>query len=255
MKLSNFSFGIILLAAGCISQTKTEYVRGPQKDELSFSIESPELNRIYPGDELYIRVSSFDDVAFNFFGTQTENRQNSFANDISVSMISYAVNDSGYIFFPTLGHVLVKGLTIDEMTDKMEKLLSEYFNQPAVIIKMVNKNVSVIGEVRLPGHYTYTKGHLNIFEALSLAGDATLNGNKNEVVLIREVNQEVKKVTLDLTSEKILSSPYFFVESNDVIYVKSRHSAHWNITASTYSLILTSVTTFILILNYVNYSH
>lgn len=245
---------ICFLMIGCISTSKTEYTRSIDKDILTYKSEFPQVIRVNNGDELYIKVSSFDEVAYNFFGTQTENRQMSFANDVTVSLLSYVVNDSGNIYFPLLGNIYVKGLTVGEVTDKMKNLLVEYLNQPTVIVKLVNKNVSVLGDVRLPGHYTYTKERLNIFEALSLAGDATLNGNRNEVVIIRKENQDINKITLDLTKDEIFTSPYFYVVSNDVIYVKSRHSSHWNITASTYSLILSSITTFVLILNYVRLS-
>jgi len=225
-------------------------MRSKQGKNVIYSDVSKEIERIEPCDQLYIRVSSFDDVSYNFFSTQADNSQMNYGNEIAINLVSYTVNDSGSIYFPIIGDIYLMDLTIEEATEKMQKLLSEYFNQPTVLIKHVNKKITILGEVRNPGHYIYTKERLNIFEALSIAGDITIHGNKRQIILIRERDNKIFKNTVDLRNDKIIISPHFYLHSDDIIYVKSRSTALWSITASTYSLILSSITTFLLILRY-----
>jgi len=241
---------VIIVLSSCVSTRKLEYVRSKQDQDISFQTAVKEIQRIKPGDQLYIRVSSFDDISYNFFSTQAENNQMNYGNEIAVALISYTVNDSGKIYFPILESIYLKDLTLEEATIEMQKRLSEYFNQPTVIIKFVNKKITILGEVRSPGHYFFTKERLNILEAIGIAGDITIHGNKKHVMLIREEEDKIYKERIDLTDSQLLSSPDYFVHSGDIIYVRSRITAMWSITASTYSLILSSITTFLLVLSY-----
>jgi len=241
---------VIIVFSSCVSQRKHEYARSGKDKDMSYQTAGKEMQTIKSGDQLYIKVSSFDDISYNFFSTQAEHNQMNYGNEISVSLISYTVNDSGEIYFPILGTIYLKDLTLDEATIKMQRLLSEYFNQPSVIIKFVNKKITILGEVRNPGHYIFTKERLNILEAFGIAGDITKHGNKKQVILIREKEDKILKETVDLTDKKLFNSPDYFVQSGDIIFVKSRSTALWSITASTYSLILSSITTFLLVLSY-----
>jgi polysaccharide export outer membrane protein len=113
----NFSFFIVLtclILTSCIPQKHLEYIQDPVLEKKIYQLHEKSANLIKPNDELYIRVSSFDDVAFNFFSTQTTASSMSLGTKESISLISYSVNDSGSIYFPILGHVYVKDLTIDE---------------------------------------------------------------------------------------------------------------------------------------------
>lgn len=243
---------VCVLMIGCIPQKKLEYLQGKSSKIVTYPILPAEKIRINPGDELYIRISSFDEVQYNFFSSQAENRQMNFSNDISVSLVSYEVNDSGYVNFPLIGYIYVAGLTIEQATDHFKTALSEYTNQPTVLIKLVNKKVSVIGEVARPGQYNYTNDRLMIFEALSLAGDITVYGDKKKVYILREEGDHVKKIPVDLTEEIMLSTENLHVMQNDVIYVPPLQSKTWSIESIPFHLILSTITTFILVLNYVN---
>jgi polysaccharide biosynthesis/export protein len=242
---------IVLAQFSCISQKKLEYVQKPVLDENIYPLHEKAILRIKPNDELYIRVSSFDDVAFNFFSTQTNASALSFGTEASISLISYSVNDSGNIYFPILGNIYVNGLTVEDVTDKLKGLLSEYFNQPAVLVKLVNKKITVTGEVRLPGTYTYTKDRINIFEALSLAGDITINGKRNNVYIIRTVNDSIVKAKIDMTQEDLLLNKNYYLQANDIVYVQPRNSAKWNVVAVPVTLVLSTITTFLLVYSYI----
>jgi polysaccharide export outer membrane protein len=234
----------------CISQKKLEYLQDPVNEEKIFPLHEKAVIRIKPNDELYIRVSSFDDVAYNFFSTQTNANSMSFGTEASISLISYSVDDSGYIYFPIMGKIQVKDLTIDEVTTKLKNLLSEYFNQPAVLVKFVNQKISVLGEVRQPGSYSYTKDRINIFEALSMAGDVTIHGNRKDVYLIRTVNDSIVKTKINLTKDELLFNKNYYLQANDIIYVQSNSSVKWSAVAVPITLVLSAITTFLLLYTY-----
>ncbi len=242
---------VVFSLFSCISQKKIEYMQTPTPDENVYQLHKKEITRIKPNDELYIRVSSFDDVSYNFFSSQTAANSMSFGTDASISLISYSVDDSGYIYFPIVGKIMVKELSVDELTSKLSTLLSEYFNQPAVLVKIVNKKISVLGEVRLPGSYAYTKDYINILEALSLAGDITVNGDRKDVYVIRTVNDSVVKSKIDLTKDDLLFNKNYYLQTNDVVYVQARPSVKWSVISVPITLILTSITTFILVYSYI----
>jgi polysaccharide export outer membrane protein len=245
------AIALVLSLFSCISQKKLKYMQTPASDENVYLLHKKEIIRIKPNDELYIRVSSFDDVSYNFFSSQTSSNSMSFGTDASISLISYSVDDSGYIYFPIVGKIMVKELSIDEVTSKLSKLLSEYFNQPAVLVKIVNKKISVLGEVRLPGSYAYTKDNINILEALSLAGDITVNGNRKDVYVIRTVNDSIVKAKIDLTRDNLLINRNFYLKANDIVYVQARPSVKWSVISVPITLVLSSITTFILVFSYI----
>ena len=110
---------------------------------------------VKPGDELYISVSSLDDVEYNFFTNQAAiNRQN-LTNELSVSLVTFTVNEAGYISYPITGDIFVQNKNVDQIAKQLQDILKSYFNQPSVTVKKVNKMITVLGEVNAPGQYTY----------------------------------------------------------------------------------------------------
>lgn len=251
-KLALFVFpAFIMLITSCVSVEKLSYFADSDRDMIS-ELQNPEQNRIKPKDELYIKVSSFDDVAYNFFTNQQSANFSSFQNEQSISLNSFAVNDSGYIYFPILGQVAMKGLTVEEGADKLKVLLSEYFNQPTVILKLVNKKITILGEVLRPGSYLYTKERLNVLEAIGLAGDINQFGNRETVVLIREQDGKLIKRTLNLNTANIFTDRDFFLQQDDILYVEPQGTKRWTAISSPWALTLTTLTTLLLILNYIS---
>lgn len=234
----------------CIPQSKLEYLQNPVTDNNFYTMHDREVITIKPNDELYIRVSSFDDISFNFFSTQTNASALSYGSEASISLISYSVSDSGYIDFPILGHIQVANLTVEEAASKLKSLLSEYFNQPTVLVKIVNKKITVIGEVNQPGSYSYTSDRITIFEALALAGSTNIHSDLKSVYLIRSIDNVIVKTKLDLTSDEILFGNHYYLQTDDVVYVKPRNSLKWEVISTPISVALSTITTALLILNY-----
>ena len=134
----------------------------------------------------------------------------------------YLVSDDGFIKFPMLGKIQAAGLTSKQLEDTISHRLIErkLLYDPIVTARFLNFRVTVLGEVNRPGVVYAPNEQLSILEAIGLAGDLTIFGIRDNVMLIRQEGAEKLAIRLDLSSSKILQSPYFFLKSNDVIYVE-----------------------------------
>jgi polysaccharide export outer membrane protein len=182
--------------------------------------------QIQINDLLSIIVSSSSPEATVIFNAPNEsaNITSSAAAAANTLTIGYLVNQNGDILFPVLGTVHVLGLTKYQLSVLLtQKILDrKLLLDPIVTIRYLNFKVSVMGEVTRPGVFTTPTEKLSILEALSFAGDITIYGEKKNVLLIRE-NEKGEKIVkhLDLTNQNILSSPYYYLKSNDVLIVSA----------------------------------
>ena len=140
----------------------------------------------------------------------------------NAKLLDYLVDNSGFIDFPVLGKIKVEGLTTRECEALIrEKLQTHLSEVPTVTVRVSNFKVSVLGEVKNPGMYQVEDEHVNIFQALALAGDMTLNSVRDDVELLRVDARGNKQVVhLDLTKADIIESPYYYLQQNDIVYVK-----------------------------------
>jgi len=213
IKPAFFTLLVAVLLSSCVPQKKIKYLQKQQaKDTTSFNPNKRDNNyKLQVKDNLYVRVYALDEKAFFFFNKQSgTNSYNDFANDASIYLNSYTVDDSGNIDFPIVGKVYVKGLTVFEVKTILQQLIGEYLKETTVVVKTVNFKVTMIGEVMRPGQFSIYKDDLNIFEAISLAGDLSEFANRNKVALIRQVPGGSQVHYLDLTSNEILSSKYYY---------------------------------------------
>jgi polysaccharide export outer membrane protein len=116
---------------------------------------------------------------------------------------------------------------------------------------LVNRFISVLGEVRNPGHFSYTQEKLSIYDALALAGDITSYGNRNKVIIIRNQNGENLRINVDINKSEILASDIYHLRPNDIVYVKPLRKKFWALSEFPYNVILSSITTGLLIYNIV----
>jgi polysaccharide export outer membrane protein len=118
-----------------------------------------------------------------------------------------------------------------------------------VSVKLVNRFISVLGEVKNPGHFSYSQEKLSIYDALGLAGDMTIYANRKEVVLSRNENEKNVLVRIDLTKPEILESNYYYLRPNDMVYVKPMKKRVWGMAQFPYAIILSTITTALLLYN------
>ncbi|TRX66360.1 polysaccharide biosynthesis/export family protein [Carboxylicivirga sp. M1479] len=206
---------------------------------------------IQPFDEVYIEVMSTDREGSNFLEQQQQGLYSTTTPE-GLSIISYRVDEFGNVNLPVIGKIRIAELTIEGAADYMEEKLEDYLYQPSVKINFVNKSITLVGYVNRPGRYYYSSDHINIFQALGMAGDIHEYGNRQNVMIVREENNVTTKQIIDLTSDRIFSSPYYYLRSNDVLYVEPLKRRRWGMDTFPYALLLSSITTFILVMDYVN---
>jgi polysaccharide export outer membrane protein len=149
------------------------------------------------------------------------------------SIIPYVVDTNGFIDFPVLGHINVEGLTRRELAAMLTGRISADVKDPIVNISFADYRITILGEVRNPGTYTLPGEKTTIFQALGMAGDLTMAGKRKNVLLLREVDGGYEYAELDLRKTDILSSPYYYMSQNDLVYVAPIASRIQSGTAST----------------------
>ena len=254
----SFFFGLKILAvlvllSSCISQKRIKYMQPAHEDSTNRVLfQTPEYQEYHlgVGDNLYIKVQSLDQKSNEFFNRDQQNRASGY-NDASIYLESYTVDQEGNIFFPFIGPIKVIGLTIDQTKLKIEEVMNKYLKETTIIVKLVNFNITFVGEIRRPGEYKVYQDKINIFEAISLAGDITDYGNKNEVKLMRMSDDGMVLHILDLTKEDILESPYFYLKPNDVIYIEPLKGKQFAFATFPYALLFSTITTLIVLLTFI----
>ena len=243
-----FLAGLLFSSISCVTNKQMVYVQPEKEEQEIFEAIEKQDRVIEAGDELYIRILS-DDEQTNIFRQRTDNYYLATAD---ITLVSYLVNEEGFVRLPPIGDIQLKGLKLDEASKVIEMTLVGIISNPSVSMKFVNKTVTVLGEVNEPGRHEFYDQRINIFQALGYAGDIAEYGNRKNVMLIREENNVITRNYIDLTDENLLTSYYFYVKPNDVIYVEPLKRRHWGIDTFPFALILTSISTFVLVLSYIN---
>ncbi|WP_313803823.1 polysaccharide biosynthesis/export family protein [Flavobacterium sp.] len=133
---------------------------------------------------------------------------------------NYIIDKNGEIEFPQIGKIKLEGLTRNEAVEKLKEILSEYITNPTVHMRIVNFKISVIGEVSNPGMHTISSERITLLEALSLSGDLTIFGKRQNVMVIREQEGAKTVAKVDITNADFLNSEYYYLKQNDVVYVE-----------------------------------
>ena len=151
---------------------------------------------------------------------------------------TYLVDSDGNIEFPVLGTVNVAGLNRQQLATKLKTEITEYVQDPIVNVRIVNFQVSVLGEVARPGTFDIRDEYLSLPKALGFAGDLTIYGRRNNVLVMREDNGKKIHEYLDLTDPNVINSPFYYLQQNDVVYVEPNgaqmQSASYNRNAGVY---------------------
>ena len=214
----------IVSLTSCVNLKKTSYFYNTQ--DTKFMSDSKNIaSLLEKNDLLSITVSSINPEAAEIFNmTNASEARSSTISGTTAQVAGYLVDTDGDISFPVIGKIKAEGKTKKELRDEIifeledRKLLIE----PIVDIRYLNFKVSVLGEVKNPAVMTIPDEKISLLEALGLAGDITVYGNRENVVLIREENTGIKTLKrIDLTTNELFASPYYYLKSGDVIYVET----------------------------------
>jgi len=232
------------LFTSCISQNKVKLLQEQNAKEATadYANSKNTTYRLQVGDYLYIEVFSVDPKTSKFFQTDFPDLM----NPTYLYLKSYCVDEFGFINFSFMDKLYVKDLTVVEVRDQIQKSLNEYFKESTVVVKLVNFEVSVIGEVNTPGSFTVYKDQVNLFQAIGLAGGLKDFGNPKKVKLVRQTQTGSHMILMDLSDSKILESPYFYMQPNDIVYVEPLNAKSWAYPRFPYETLLVLFSTIIL---------
>ena len=219
-----FVFAVAVLAAtSCVTQKQLTYLRdayAAKADSINASYTPKREVVIQKGDKMTITVNALDREAvtpYNMIAIATS-VPGSTAAQASPMLQYYTVDDAGDIEMPILGKLHVAGLTTSGAEQLVKERLEQQVLSPQVQVNMIGTKVMVLGEVKSPRQVTISD-RLTILEALALAGDLTNYGRRDNVLVTREVDGKIEFGRVDLGSADLFTSPYYFLQQNDVVYV------------------------------------
>ncbi len=214
----------VALFSSCISRKKLTYLQS--QGETADTLQTLNLQRneyqVQINDIINVTVKSYDEKISGLFNVTDQSRSNLNGGDLIFYLNGYSVDERGMIYMPVLGEVNVLGNTIPEIKEKIKTQLGEYFIDETVFInvQLAGIRYTVVGDASRPGKYVIYQNQANIFEALSVAGDITLVGDRKEVQIIRQTPSGVVFYDLDLTDKNVVTDPRYFIQPNDIINVK-----------------------------------
>lgn len=215
------ALGIALLSAtSCGTPKNVAYFQDLNNNPDTVITLQNRVITVKPTDKIYIGVKSKDpqiSQLFNLTGGTSSG-----ATNMSQDAYYYTVDSKGDIDFPVVGKIQVAGLTREEIAEKVKKSLVDpsLVKDPTITVSLSNLHYSMMGEVAKPGQYAIEEEKVTILDAISKAGDLTIQGKRNDVMVLRQENGHQKIYKIDLCSGRdIFSSPAYYLQQNDVVYV------------------------------------
>jgi polysaccharide biosynthesis/export protein len=247
--------GLLVFFSSCIPIKKLVYFQDPQFNtaELTPIVNQANSYRLQTRDVLSVRVKTLDSESSEYFNLQPENAFFNY-NQTSAYMNGYSIDEEGNIELPEVGPIPVAGLTLNEAQSKIQKSLSSYLKKATIVVKLVSFKITVLGEVNDPGHYYIYNNQATLLEGLGLAGDMTEFGNRENITLVRQMNNGLGAVLINLKDVKVLSSPFYYLQPNDVIYVQplKAKNTRSNLNAlHVLSIAFGAISSFVLLLNFI----
>lgn len=242
-KLYLFLFLVAMLLTSSCASKRTSYFQDLNEEtkRMIVDLDSAAIGKetlIRPKDELMIVISSADPDAaapFNLYFRESR-LSGSGSQGVSSSedrkFVTYQVDNLGYVNLPTLGKVKLTGLTIDEAISYLEDILKKHLRSPIVNIQISNFRVSVIGAVNAPGAFYFVNQRVSLLDAIASARDLTLQARRDNILLIRTNEKQKEYIRFDLTKSDLITSPYFYLQQNDIIYVEPNKAVQQDATMS-----------------------
>lgn len=223
----------VLLLSGCKASQEITYLQGAGKAAVMDSTNMAPIPDaiIKKGDLMTITVNSLTPELARPFNLSlvptTGMGEYSQTNATAMSsgsggLQNYLVDNQGFINFPLIGKISVEGMTKIALSEKIKSLIYPRYitEEPIITIRFVDFSISVLGEVARPGTFKINNESCTLLEAIALAGDLTISGKRDNVLLIRQAGNLRESVRLDLRDKNLINSPYYFLQQDDVLYVQ-----------------------------------
>ncbi len=221
IKKAALFFAISILLFSCAPKERLVYFQGI--DKLGKNETKVDYQPVLQPDDLLLIIVSAPDpeaaIPYNLVAYSSSDNSTDRTSSGGARYQTYLVDSSGNIEFPVLGSIKLGGLTKAEAIEKLKAELRKYINSPIVNLRITNYKISVLGEVAKPGSYNVVSERITLPEALSMAGDLTIYGNRKEVLIIRDIEGVKVHNFVDITSSEFINSPYYYLDQNDLVYV------------------------------------
>jgi polysaccharide export outer membrane protein len=239
---------VLVMMSSCVSKKDIVYFQNDAIDQSKVSNSYQTI--IKPDDLLQIVINAQDIEAVRPFNLAAVSF--STTSDRAVGLAqqqTYLVDTNGLIDFPVLGKLKIGGLTRNETIDLLIKRLSpDYVKEPNINIRIANYKISVMGDVRNPGTYNIPNERITILDALALAGDVNISGQRNNILIIREEDNKKEQYRVDIRSNKLLTSPVYYLQQNDVVYVEPNYARIQSASSNSNTSLFISITSAIVAL-------
>lgn len=224
IRISLVCLVMVMLMTGCKVPKDIAYFQGIENyTQEQFNAMSQEFTAtIVPDDILKIIVYSWDPAAVKSYNPPAYSVSHPNATELSQSqeLPSYKVNSEGYITFPVVGKVYVRGLSREQLAEKLQNEVRQYVQDAWVTVEFLNYYVTFIGEVGNPRRLQFSRDKVNLIEAVASVGDLGVQAMRKNVLVIRNFDGKSEWGIVDMTDPAIFASPYFYLRQNDIIYVE-----------------------------------
>lgn len=210
-------FFLILVAAwtSCVPHKNVVYFGDlPKATSDALDIPCPPELRLRTGDLVEINITSISRETNTFFEKPGTSGDGPYAPNV------FQINSNGAVDIPLIGQVELAGKTTEEAQDFLRSELLSYVQKPSVNVRLVSFRITVLGEVRTPGVYSIPDGRVSVLEAIGYAGDLTIYGKRDNVLIIRNVGDEKRHLRINLNDSSLLNGDAFYLQNNDVVYIE-----------------------------------
>jgi len=249
LKISSFInlLVVLLIFQGCTPMSKITYLNDSQLGEWDVS-PIPPKHHLEIGDILMVKVISRNEESNNMFNLeQNTNSANTTLTAANLYLNGFTISQEGTIDIPNVGEVFVLNQTLEEAESTISLKAEELLIDPFVIVKLANFQFTILGEINAPGNYPVYKEGLTIYDAIAMASGINDYGNLTKVKIIRSDKNKKQVYHIDLTSSDILTSNFFYLRNNDLIYVQPLKFKGFKKSQS--QLLLSALTTFAVLFN------
>ena len=238
---------LLLIIQGCTPMSKITYLNNSQSVEWDVS-PIPPKHHLEIGDILMVRVISRNEESNNLFNIESNtNSANSTLTAANLYLNGFTISQEGTIDIPNVGEVFVLNQTLEEAESTISLKAEEFLINPFVIVKLANFQFTVLGEINAPGNYPVYKEGLTIYDAIAMSGGINDYGNLKKIKIVRSEKNKKQIYNVDLTSSNILTSDFFYLRNNDLIYVQPIKFKGFKKSQS--QLLLSALTTFAVLFN------
>lgn len=226
----------------CVSKKDIIYFQNDDIDQAKVSNSYKTI--IKPDDLLQITITALDTEAVRPFNLSAVTYSTSSNSAIGVAQQqNYLVDNKGEIDFPVIGKLKIGGLSRDEVIELLEKKLDpDYIKNPNINVRIANYKISIFGDVKKPGSYTIPNERITILEAIALAGDLNISGQRNTIMVLREEKGKKVEYNVDLLSNKVFTSPVYYLQQNDVVYVEPNYARIQSASSNSSTSLFISIT-------------